>query len=157
FLADEALSSAIRANIRRSNRAELKIFLQNAREEIVQTTHPIKPLVRLVGVGCEAMLADDLELAVKSLETMYDAFTPTAQSPNTHAATAVAPYLFGPSAVRCGCSELIPQLVLRPFQRTPAHPQYSSWIRYGQIEASAHNQYPLSSPLRDGEENDDDN
>ncbi|HIW47070.1 MAG TPA: ATP-binding protein [Candidatus Yaniella excrementigallinarum] len=157
FLADDALSSAIRANIRHGNRAELKIFLQNAREEIVQTTHPIKPLVRLVGVGCEAMLADDLELAVKTLETMYDAFTSTAQSPNTVAATVVAAYLFGAAAVRCGCWELIPQLVLRPFQRTPAHPQYSSWIRYGQIEASAHNQYPFSSQLPNDGGNDDDN
>src|SRR5699024_4065625 len=90
FLADDALSSAIRANIRHGNRAELKIFLQNAREDIVQTTHPIKPLVRLVGAGCEATLADDLELAVKTLETMYDAFTSTAQSPSTVAATVVA-------------------------------------------------------------------
>src|SRR5699024_12845233 len=79
FLADDALSSAIRANIRHGNRAELKIFLQNAREEIVKTTHPIKPLVRLVGVGCEAMLADELALAFKTLKTMYDACTSTAQ------------------------------------------------------------------------------
>src|SRR5699024_2147748 len=58
FLADDALSSAIRANIRHGNRAELKILSQNARAEIVQTPPPIKPSARLVGVGCEAMLAD---------------------------------------------------------------------------------------------------
>src|SRR5699024_12684602 len=44
-----------------------------------------------------------------------------------------------------------------PFQRTPAHPQYSSWSRYGQIEASAHNQSPFSSPLPNDGGNDDDN
>ncbi|MDN6638759.1 MAG: hypothetical protein L0L05_10585, partial [Yaniella sp.] len=47
--------------------------------------------------------------------------------------------------------------MLRPFQRTPAHPRYSSWIRYGQIEASAHNQYPFSSQPPDQNHHDDDN
>lgn len=157
FLTDETLSSAIRANIRQGNRAELKIFLQNSRDEIVTSDDPIKPLVRLVGVGCEAMLADDHYLAVKTIETMYDAFTSIAKSPSAVAATIVAAYLFGAAAVRTGCWELIPELVLRPFQRTPAHPRYSSWIRYGQIEASAHNQYPFSSQPSDNEHHDDDN
>lgn len=157
FLADETISSAIRANIRQGNRAELKIFLQNTRDEIVQSEDNIRPLVRLVGVGCEAMLADDHELAVKTIETMYDAFTSIAQSPRAVAATIVAAYLFGAAAVRIGCWELIPELVLRPFQRTPAHPQYSSWIRYGQIEASAHNQYPFSSRQFEDADHDDDN
>ena len=145
FLADDTVSSAIRANIRQGNRAELKIFLQNTREEIVLAEEKIKPLVRLVGVGCEAMLADDYDLAIKTIETMYDAFSSIAKSPSAVAATIVAAYLFGAAAVRSGCWELIPELVLRPFQRTPAHPRYSSWIRYGQIEASAHNQYPFSA------------
>lgn len=157
FLADETVSSAIRANIRQGNRAELKIFLQNSRDEIVANDDPIKPLVRLVGVGCEAMLADDHYLAVKTIETMYDAFTSIAKSPSAVAATIVAAYLFGAAAVRTGCWELIPELVLRPFQRTPAHPRYSSWIRYGQIEASAHDQYPFSSQPVDNEHHDDDN
>src|SRR5699024_5651692 len=124
---------------------------------IVQSEDNIRPLVRLVGVGCEAMLADDHELAVKTIETMYDAFTSIAQSPRAVAATIVAAYLFGAAAVRIGCWELIPELVLRPFQRTPAHPQYSSWIRYGQIEASAHNQYPFSSRQFEDADHDDDN
>lgn len=157
FLSDETVSGAIRANIRQGNRAELKIFLQNTREEIVQSDHKIKPLARLVGIGCEAMLADDHYLAVKTIETMYDAFTSIAKSPSAVAATIVAAYLFGAAAVRTGCWELIPELVLRPFQRTPAHPQYSSWIRYGQIEASAHNQYPFSSRQSLDADHDDDN
>src|SRR5699024_2078192 len=74
FLADETVSSAIRANIRQGNRAELKIFLQNSRDDIVMNDDLVKPLVRLVGVGCEAMLADDHYSAVKTIETMYDAF-----------------------------------------------------------------------------------
>lgn len=145
LLTDETVSTAIRANIRHGNRAELKIFLQNTREEIVVAQDKMKPLTRLVGVGCEAMLADDNELALKTIGTLYDAFTSIAHSPSAVAATLVAAYLFGAAAVRLGCWELIPELVLRPFQRTPAHPRYSSWIRYGQIEASAHNQYPFSS------------
>ena len=145
FMTDDTVSTAIRANIRQGNRAELKIFLQNTREEIVAADDKIKPLVRLVGVGCEAMLADDSNLAIKTIRTMYDAFTSMAKSSSAVAATIVAAYLFGAAAVRLGCWELIPELVLRPFQRTPAHPRYSSWIRYGQIEASAHNQYPFSS------------
>lgn len=157
FLADETVSSAIRANIRQGNRAELKIFLQNSRDEIVTSDDKIKPLVRLVGVGSEAMLADDHDLAIKTIETMYDAFTSIAKSPRSVAATIVAAYLFGAAAVRTGCWELIPELVLRPFQRTPAHPRYSSWIRYGQIEASAHNQYPFSSQPLEDENPDDDN
>src|SRR5699024_6960843 len=124
---------------------ELKIFLQNSRDDIVMNDDLVKPLVRLVGVGSEAMLADDHYLAVKTIETMYDAFASIAKSPSAVAATVVAGYLFGAAAVRTGCWELIPELVLRPFQRTPAHPRYSSWIRYGQIEAAAHNQYPFSS------------
>ena len=158
FLADETVSSAIRANIRQGNRAELKIFLQNTREEIVVADDKVKPLVRLVGVGCEAMLADDDDLAIKTIGTLYDAFTSIAKSPSAVAATIVAAYLFGAAAVRLGCWELIPELVLRPFQRTPAHPRYSSWIRYGQIEASAHDQYPFtSSPADADDENADDN
>lgn len=157
FLADETVSSAIRANIRQGNRAELKIFLQNSRDDIVMNDDLVKPLVRLVGVGCEAMLADDHYLAVKTIETMYDAFASIAKSPSAVAATVVAGYLFGAAAVRTGCWELIPELVLRPFQRTPAHPRYSSWIRYGQIEASAHNQYPFSSQPPDENHHDDDN
>lgn len=158
FLTDNTVSSAIRANIRQGNRAELKIFLQNTREEIVVSQDKIKPLVRLVGVGCEAMLADDYDLAIKTIETMYDAFTSIAKSPRAVAATIVAAYLFGAAAVRTGYWELIPELVLRPFQRTPAHPRYSSWIRYGQIEASAHNQYPFSSqPVEDDHDDADDN
>lgn len=158
FLADDTVSTAIRANIRQGNRAELKIFLQNTREEIVVADEKIKPLVRLVGVGCEAMLADDYDLAIKTIATMYDAFTSIANSPSAVAATVVAAYLFGAAAVRLGCWDLIPELVLRPFQRTPAHPRYSSWIRYGQIEASAHNQYPFSSrPVDADTEEADDN
>ena len=158
FMTDDTVSAAIRANIRQGNRAELKIFLQNTREEIVVAEEKIKPLVRLVGVGCEAMLADDYDLAIKTIGTMYDAFTSIAKSPSAVAATIVAAYLFGAAAVRLGCWELIPELVLRPFQRTPAHPRYSSWIRYGQIEASAHNQYPFSSVPVDADTDDaDDN
>lgn len=157
FLTDEAVSSAIRANIRHGNRAELKIFLQNTREEIVAAEDKIKPLVRLVGLGCEAMLADDHVLAVKTIDTMYDAFTSIAKSPRAVAATVVAAYLFGAAAVRLACWELIPEIVLRPFQRTPAHPRYSSWIRYGQIEASAHNQYPFSSGPGAAQQDADDN
>lgn len=157
YLTDETVSSAIRANIRQGNRAELKIFLQNTRDEIVHSDDKIKPLVRLVGVGCEAMLADDHDLAIKTIETMYDAFTSIAKSPRAVAATVVAAYLFGAAAVRTGCWELIPELVLRPFQRTPAHPQYSSWIRYGQIEASAHSQYPFSAQPSEADDRDDDN
>ena len=158
FLADETVSSAIRANIRQGNRAELKIFLQNTREEIVLAEDKVKPLVRLVGVGCEAMLADDDDLAIKTIGTMYDAFTSIAKSPRAVAATIVAAYLFGAAAVRLGCWKLIPELVLRPFQRTPTHPRYSSWIRYGQIEASAHDQYPFTSRPSDASDEDaDDN
>ncbi|HIY86717.1 MAG TPA: ATP-binding protein [Candidatus Yaniella excrementavium] len=155
FLADETVSSAIRANIRQGNRAELKIFLQNSRDEILTHDDPVKPLIRLVGIGCEAMLADDHYLAVKTIETLYDTFTSIAKSPSAVAATVVAGYLFGAAAVRTGCWELIPELVLRPFQRTPTHPRYSSWIRYGQIEASAHNQYPFSSQLVAQRQHDD--
>ena len=151
FLADDTVSTAIRANIRQGNRAELKIFLQTTREEIVAADEKIRPLVRLVGVGCEAMLADDYDLARKTIDIMYDAFTSIAKAPSAVAATVVAAYLYGAAAVRLGCWELIPDLVLRPFQRTPTHPQYSSWIRYGQIEAAAHNQYPFSSPTIDDE------
>src|SRR5690625_5785615 len=97
------------------------------------------------------MLADEYDLALKTIGTMYDAFTSIAQLPSAVAATIVAAYLFGAAAVRLGCWELIPELVLRPFQRTPAHPRYSSWIRYGQIEASAHDQYPFSSHPRSEE------
>lgn len=158
FMTDDTVSTAVRANIRQGNRAELKIFLQNTREEIVVADDKIKPLVRLVGVGCEAMLADDYDLAIKTIGTIYDAFTSIAKSPSAVAATIVAAYLFGAAAVRLGCWELIPELVLRPFQRTPAHPRYSSWIRYGQIEASAHNQYPFSShPVETGTEDAEDN
>lgn len=158
FLADETVSSAIRANIRQGNRAELKIFLQTTREEIVLAQDKVKPLVRLVGVGCEAMLADDHDLAVKTITTMYDAFTSIAKSPSAVAATIVAAYLFGAAAVRLGCWDLIPELVLRPFQRTPAQPRYSSWIRYGQIEASAHVQYPFTAhPVDTASDDADDN
>jgi len=158
FLTDDTVSTAIRANIRQGNRAELKIFLQNTREEVVAAEDKIKPLVRLVGIGCEAMLADDYDLALKTIGTMYDAFTSIAKSPSAVAATIVAAYLFGAAAVRLGCWELIPELVLRPFQRTPAHPRYSSWIRYGQIEASAHDQYPFSShPVNTASDAVDDN
>src|SRR5699024_12495767 len=52
---------------------------------------------------------------------------------------------------------LVPALVVRPFQRAPAHPRYSSCIRYGQIEAAAHNQYPFSSQPPDENHHDDDN
>ncbi len=158
FLADDTVSGAIRGNIRQGNRAELKIFLQNTREEIVSAEDQVKPLVRLVGVGCEAMLADDYDLAIKTIDTLYDAFTSIAKFPSAVAATIVAAYLFGAAAVRLGCWQLIPELVLRPFQRTPAHPRYSSWIRYGQIEASAHDQYPFTSRIADATDQDaDDN
>ncbi|WP_022871549.1 AlbA family DNA-binding domain-containing protein [Yaniella halotolerans] len=157
FLADETVSSAIRANIRQGNRAELKIFLQNSRDDIVTNDDLIKPLVRLVGVGCEAMLADDHDLAIKTLETMYDAFTSISKSPSAVATTVVAGYLFGAAAIRTGSWELIPELVLRPFQRTPTHARYSSWIRYGQIEASVHNQYPFSSQPVQENPHDEDN
>src|SRR5699024_2804016 len=44
----------------------------------------------------------------------------------------------------------------RPFQRTPVHPRYRSWIRYGQIEASAHNQYPATTGSLPSHETNDD-
>src|SRR5690625_6426526 len=129
FLTDEAVSSAIRANIRHGSRAELKIFLQNTREEIVAAEDKIKPLVRLVGLGCEAMLADDHVLAVKTIDTMYDAFTSIAKSPRAVAATVVAAYLFSTAAIRLACWVLIPEIVYRPFQSTLAHHQYRSLLR----------------------------
>src|SRR5699024_10539992 len=115
FLAHATGSRAIRANMQQGNRAELKIFAENARDELLTHDGPVKPLIRLVGIGCEAMLADDHYLAVKTIETLYDTFTSIAKSPSAVAATVVAGYLFGAELVRPGGWDLIPVLLLGPF------------------------------------------